>query len=104
MTTMRPFSRRCAIVSAPLPITSRYATVCRSSTRSDPIGPLGDRLTWPSAPSGAVATKNSGWALIQALSLSSMRSKVVPTPTGCTLRGGGGLTPPREAAAGLRGC
>ncbi len=45
MITIRPFSRRCAIVSAPLPTLSRYATVSGSSTFSVPIGPFGDTLT-----------------------------------------------------------
>src|SRR5258707_15521084 len=31
-------------------------------TRSVPIGPFGETFTWPPAASGAVATKNSGWA------------------------------------------
>ena len=45
MRQMRPFSRRCAAVSAPLPTWSSYSTVCSSTTRSEPIGPLGERLT-----------------------------------------------------------
>ena len=72
---MRPFSRRCAIVSAPLPTRSRYATVWSSSTRSMPIGPFGERFTWPSALSGAVATKNSSRWAIHSRSESSIASK-----------------------------
>src|SRR3954454_4079046 len=78
ITTIRPFSRRWAIVSAPLPITSRYATVCGSRIRRLPIGPFGETLTWPSSPLGAVPTKNSRWRPIQAASLSSIASKIVP--------------------------
>ena len=74
ITTIRLFSRRCAIVSAPLPSLSRYATVWSSSTRSVPIGPFGEMFTCPSAPSGAVPTKNIGWRAIQARWWSSMRS------------------------------
>src|SRR5215211_3802277 len=78
ITTMRPFSRRCAMVSAPLPITSRYATVCGSRMRRLSIGPFGDTLTWPSAPLGAVPTKNMRWRPIQAASLPSMPGKTLP--------------------------
>ena len=62
---MRPFSRTWAIVSAPLPIMSRYATVSGSSTRSVSIGPFGETLMCPSAASGALPTKNIRWAAIQ---------------------------------------
>ena len=61
ITTMRPFSRRWAIVSAPLPPMSRYATRWGLSTRREPIGPFGETFTWPSPASGAVATKNIDW-------------------------------------------
>ncbi len=71
---MRPFSRMCAIVSAPLPIRSRYATVWSSSTRSVPIGPLGDKFTCPSPLSGAVATKYSSRRAIHSRSDSSIAS------------------------------
>src|SRR5918994_1156336 len=53
----RPLSRRCADVSLPLPVRSRYATCFGPSTRSESM-PFGDTLTAPSAASGAVATKN----------------------------------------------
>src|SRR5215207_1055196 len=96
ITTMRPFSRRCAIVSAPLPTTSRYATVWPSSTRSVPIGPFGDRLTWPSSPRGAVATKNSRWRAIQARWCSSIRSYT--RPTAATLADPVRFERPRELA------
>jgi len=56
MTTMRPFSLRVRIVSTPLPVWSRKATVrvrdeelCRFC--------LGEQLGSPSPESGAVATK-----------------------------------------------
>ena len=62
------------MVSAPLPITSRYATVFSSSTRSEPIGPLGETLTWPSSASGAVPTKNSAWSAIHSRWRASMPS------------------------------
>ena len=68
MITMRPFWRTCAIVSAPLPTTSRYATVWPSSTRKVPIGPLGDRLMCPPSPEGAEPTKNIGWCMIHSAS------------------------------------
>src|SRR5436305_226352 len=55
----RPLSRRCAIVSTPLPVRSRYATRLGPNTRSVSY-PFGERFTWPSAPAGAVATKNTG--------------------------------------------
>src|SRR3712207_5544074 len=75
ITTMRPFSRRWAIVSAPLPTPSRYASVDSSRTRSVPIGPLGDTFTWPSQSSGAVPTKNNCCAAIHARWCASMPSK-----------------------------
>ena len=62
---MRPFSRTWAIVSAPLPIMSRYATVWGSRIRNVSIGPFGETLMWPSADSGAVATKNIDCLAIQ---------------------------------------
>ena len=52
---IRPFSRRCAIVSALLPAKSRYATVNSSRTANEPRNPFGDRFTFPSPDSGAVA-------------------------------------------------
>jgi hypothetical protein len=58
MTVIRPFSRRCAIVSTPLPTKSRYATVRASRMRSE-SAPFGDRFTRPLAPAGAVATKKT---------------------------------------------
>ena len=74
ITTMRPFSRRCAIVSMPLPVRSRYATRCPSRTTNDPAMPLGEQFTSPSPARGAVATKNIGCAVIHAASLSSIDS------------------------------
>src|SRR5689334_24342620 len=78
MTTIRPFSRRWAIVSAPLPTTSRYATVCGSRIRRLSIGPFGETLTCPSSPLGEVPTKNIRCRPIHAASLSSMASKTLP--------------------------
>ena len=65
ITVIRPLSRRCAMVSAPLPTESRYATSRGPSTRSA-SRPLGDRLTCPPGPDGAVATKNIGWRSMKA--------------------------------------
>ena len=48
MTTMRPFSRACAIVSAPLPTKSRYATSVGPRIRNQRRSPFGDTLTCPS--------------------------------------------------------
>src|SRR4051794_3054339 len=79
ITQIRPFSRRWAIVSAPLPWTSRYATVCGSSTAKEPIGPFGETLTWPSASSGADATKNSDCRAIQSRWWSVSSSKTLAT-------------------------
>ena len=45
MRQMRPFSRRWAAVSAPLPTWSTYSTVCSSTMRRVSIGPLGETLT-----------------------------------------------------------
>ena len=45
MRQIRPFSRRCAAVSAPLPTWSSYSTVRSSTIRSVPIGPFGETLT-----------------------------------------------------------
>ena len=39
-----------------------------------PIGPFGETFTWPSASSGDVPTKKSGWRAIHARWCSSMRS------------------------------
>ena len=64
MIVMRPFSRRCAMVSTPLPVRSRYATRCGPRI-ARPARPFGERFTWPSAPLGAVATKNIGCSEIQ---------------------------------------
>ena len=78
ITQTRPFSRRWAAVSAPLPTWSTYSTVRPSTIRSVPIGPFGETFTWP--PSlGAVATKNSRCRPIQAASFSSISSKSFPT-------------------------
>src|SRR3954469_25633775 len=80
MTTMRPFSRTWAIVSAPLPITSRYATVRSSSTRRVPPGPFGEMLTRPSSASGALPTKNIGCRPIQSRQCWSISSYSRPMP------------------------
>ena len=48
--------------------------MCRSSTRNVPVVPFGDTLTCPSAPSGAVATKNTGCRSNHAASRSSIPS------------------------------
>jgi hypothetical protein len=78
ITTIRPLSRRCAIVSAPLPMTSRYAIVCGSRIRRLSIGPFGETFTCPSAPLGAVPTKNIRCRAIHAASFSSIASKTLP--------------------------
>src|SRR5918996_6658469 len=68
---------------------SRYATVLGPSTRSDPIGPFGETLTWPSAASGALPTKYIGWLAIHVARRSSIVSYSraiagvrAPTPSG----------------------
>jgi hypothetical protein len=48
--------------------------VCASTTRNVPPVPFGERLTSPSAASGAVATKNIGCRSIQAAMSASMPS------------------------------
>src|SRR5437879_1757937 len=53
ITTIRPFSRACAIVSAPLPTKSRYPTSLGPRTRNQRRSPFGDTFTWPSSASGA---------------------------------------------------
>jgi hypothetical protein len=74
MIVIRPFCRRCAIVSALLP-RSRYATARGPRIAKVSRYPLGDTLTWPPAPEaarhGAVATKKIGWATINFRSRSS---------------------------------
>ena len=62
MSTMRPFpgSLRCAIVSAPLPVRSRKATVVASRIANSPLLLFGEQLTWPSALRGADETKKTG--------------------------------------------
>lgn len=60
ITVIRPLSRRCAIVSDPDPVKSRYATCSGPSTANVPRWPLGETLTCPDAPDGALATKNTG--------------------------------------------
>ena len=56
MKVMRPFSCKCAMVSAPLPVRSKYATVCESSTRKVSY-PFGEILTDPDSDKGEVPTK-----------------------------------------------
>jgi len=63
MTTIRPFSRRWAMVSTPLPVWSRYATVRSSTTTNSSRLPLGEQFTRPSPERGAVATKKTGCAV-----------------------------------------
>ena len=48
ITTIRPFSRRWAIVSTPLPVWSRYATVRSSMTTNSSRFPFGEQFTSPS--------------------------------------------------------
>ena len=74
MITIRPFSRTCETVSIPLPVRSWYPIRRGPSTARLPRFPLGEQFTWPLASSGAVATKNTGWASTKAWSLSSMAS------------------------------
>ena len=50
------------MVSTPLPVWSRYATVRSSTTTNSSRFPLGEQFTKPSAESGAVDTKKTGWA------------------------------------------
>jgi hypothetical protein len=86
-TVIRPFSRKCAMVStpwcvsgwnekgknklrwtnSPLPVQSSYQTVCESTTWNVPARPFGETLTWPSPDKGAVATQNSSWLIIQGM-------------------------------------
>src|SRR5437763_195925 len=70
ITQMRPLSRRCATVSAPLPTWSSYSIVCSSTIRNEPIGPFGETLTRPPW-AGAVATKNRRCRPIQPASFAS---------------------------------
>jgi len=79
---MRPFSRRWAIVSIPLPIRSTWAKPSGPVTRNSPRPPLGDRLTCPSAPLGAVPTKNIGCASMNARSVSSISSNSLAIEAG----------------------
>jgi hypothetical protein len=51
-------------------------------TRSEPIGPFGEALTWPSPSSGAVAVKNSGWRAIHSRRCPSISSKTLPIGQG----------------------
>ena len=62
ISVMRPFSRRWAMVSMPLPVRSRYATVCvvEHAERVEALGRAVDVTVVGS--SGAVATKNTGCA------------------------------------------
>src|SRR4051794_37642398 len=76
ITQMRPFSRRCATVSAPLPTRSRYAISWASSTARLSIGPFGETLTCPPA-RGAVPTKKTRWRAIHAARRSSMLSRTL---------------------------
>src|SRR5476649_2612591 len=46
--------------------------------------PFGDRLTWPSAAIGAVATKNIGWAQTHCFRRSSISSCCLPMPVSLT--------------------
>ncbi len=74
MTTIRPFSRRWAMVSTPLPVWSRYATERPSNTANSSRLPFGEQLTNPAPSSGAVDTKKTGWATSQPASRSSITS------------------------------
>jgi len=69
---MRPFSRRWAIVSTPLPVWSRYATDISLRTANSLRFPLGEQFTCPLASRGAVVTKNTGCLRSQAVSSSLM--------------------------------
>ena len=64
MTTMRPFSRRWAIVSAPLPIDVEVGDVWSSSTAQRADRALGRDVDVAVSASGAVPTKNSAWCAI----------------------------------------
>lgn len=66
------------MVSAPLAVRSRYATVWSSRTANDPATPFGDTLTCPSGLLGAVATKNTGCARTNSRSRPSIRSCTFP--------------------------
>ena len=77
MITMRPFSRRWATVSMPLPIRSTYANPSGPVTWKRLWPPFGDRFTWPSSPLGAVATKNIVCASMNSRSFSSICSNTL---------------------------
>src|ERR1700685_210278 len=79
MITIRPFSRRCAMVSTPLPVWSRKATVRSSRTANSSRLPLGEQFTEPCGSSGAVDTKNTGWSDIHADSVSTTPLYVLAT-------------------------
>src|SRR3954467_15553709 len=107
MRVIRPFSRRCATVSAVEPAKSRYATVSSSRIAKQPRSPLGERLTVPSPDRGAVAVKKRGCASMKERSRPYMRSYVFPMcsnygwrPFAC-LRNSG--VPSREDARGRPG-
>src|SRR5215204_5120755 len=64
-----------------------------------PAPPLGETLTWPPAPLGAVATKKTRWRSMNARSESSMASNSLAMTVSI---GTGGLTPCPPLASGLR--
>lgn len=66
MIVFRPFSSRRALVSLPLPVKSKYATL-RSDKIRNVSYPYGDKLTCPSRNMGAVPTKNRCCLWIKAL-------------------------------------
>ena len=68
------------MVSAPLPVRSRYATSWGPITEKQPGSPLGETLTRPSAALGAVATKKSGWAARKPDSSLSISGRTVEHP------------------------
>ena len=67
------------MVSTPLPVWSRKATVRSFRTANSSRLPLGEQFTEPSGLSGAVATKKTGWSDNHSDSVWSIPSNVFAT-------------------------
>ena len=72
MMTIRPFSRRCAMVSTPLPGLVEEGHRVLIENDEPPRLPFGGQLTGPQGSSGAVDTKKTGWSNIHWDSVSSI--------------------------------
>src|SRR5215211_4364435 len=71
-----------------------------------PFPPLGETLTWPPSPLGAVATKKTGWASMKARSRSSIASNsfmLGPTVPQAAPSPSLGPAPPTDPPGELRG-